>query len=79
MPEQEHLEIWPENWRIVEVFSGMETQWNYSGMGGRPIGMRYESLPVVLDAVSIPPAERPEVFAGLRLMERATLDEVNRG
>lgn len=57
----------------------METQWNYGGMSGRPIGMRYEALPVVLSAIGIADADRGEVFAGVRLMERATLEEVRRG
>ncbi len=63
----------------MEAFIGMETQWNYGGMSGRPIGMRYEALPVVLSAIGIADADRGEVFAGVRLMERATLEEVRRG
>lgn len=63
----------------MEAFIAMETQWNYGGMSGRPIGMRYEALPVVLSAIGIADADRGEVFAGVRLMERATLEEVRRG
>ena len=63
----------------MEAFICMETQWNYGGMSGRPVGMRYEALPVVLSALGIADADRGEVFAGLRLMERATLEEVCRG
>lgn len=63
----------------MEAFIGMETQWNCGGMSGRPIGMRYEALPVVLSAIGIADADRGEVFAGVRLMERATLEEVRRG
>jgi len=38
------------------------------GMGGA-IGMRYEALPVVLDVMQIPAADRLDVFDGLRIVE----------
>jgi len=57
----------------VEVFLAMDTQWHTGGMSGRPIGLRYESLPVVLRALEVPKSERAPVFAGLRTMERAAL------
>lgn len=56
----------------VEVFADMLSQWNV-GPGG-VIGLRYEALPVVLDLRGIPPAERADAVAGLRVMERAALE-----
>lgn len=79
LPPIDHLEIWPENWPIVEVFLAMDTQWHTGGMSGRPIGLRYSSLPVVLRALRVPSSEFPWVFAGLRTMERAALSILQNG
>jgi hypothetical protein len=51
----------------------MGTQWHTVGMSGKPIGLRYESLPVVLRSLRVPKRERSLVFAGLRTMERSAL------
>lgn len=66
-------ELWAENLPTVEVFADMMTQWNV-GPGG-VVGLRYEALPVVLDLHAIPATDRPGVFAGLRVMERAALEQ----
>lgn len=57
----------------------MDTQWHTGGMSGRPIGLRYESLPVVLSSLGVPKGERASVFAGLRTMERAALNVLHDG
>jgi hypothetical protein len=69
--------VWPENEKTVEVFIAMGTQWNV-GMNGA-IGLRYESLPAVMRYCAVPNAERGDAFAGLRIMERAALEEMRRG
>ena len=51
----------------------MKTQWHTAGMRGRPIGLRYESLPVVLRLLAVPKSDHANVFAGLRIMENAVL------
>jgi hypothetical protein len=76
-PQDNALEVWPENETTVRVFIAMGTQWNV-GMSG-VIGLRYESLPVVIDLCRVPADDRARVFAGLRTMEHAALDEMNHG
>lgn len=71
------IEVWPENWRTVEVFIAMGTQWNV-GMSGA-IGLRYEALPTVLDAIGVAAADHADVFTGLRVMERAALEAMRDG
>ena len=66
-----HLDIWPENWAALDVFSAMQTQWRV-GMAG-PTGLDYAVLPVVMDLQGIDPAERAECFAGVQEMEREAL------
>jgi len=70
-------ELWQDNVTAVEVFVDMMTQWNVGPAG--VVGMRYEALPVVLRLRGVPPADRPDVFRCLRVMERAAIEEMNRG
>lgn len=71
------FELWADNVQAVEVFADMLTQWNV-GMSGA-VGLRYEALPVVLELRGIPAAERAEVVAGVRVMERAALAYFRQG
>lgn len=64
--------VWPENWPAVMAFKHMTTQWIMSFSG--PVGLRYESLPVVLRLLEIPKHQWPELFPDVRTMERAALD-----
>jgi hypothetical protein len=66
----EEIEIWPENWPAVEVFSAMLTQWRI-GMGG-PTGLDYAALPAVMDLLEV--ERRTECFAGLQVMESEALE-----
>ena len=69
--EEGSVDVWPEHWTAVSAFSAMGTQWTV-GMGG-PIGLRYEALPVVLEMITVPRDEWPQVFACLRIMESEAL------
>lgn len=75
--EQGGIDVWPENEDAVRAFISMGTQWNV-GMGG-PVGLRYESLPVVLDLLGIEAGARRALFPALRVMEHAALEEFSRG
>lgn len=68
--------VWPENWPAVEVFAALQTQWTVDP-SGRPCGLRYEALPVVLDLLGVA-GDRAELFAGLCVMERAVLAVLRR-
>ena len=65
------VEIWPDQAATVDVFRAMITQWRM-GPGG-PIGLDYSALTPVMRWLGVPPAERAEVFDGVRIMERAAL------
>jgi len=73
------LEVWPENEPAVRVFITMSTQWSTAGMGGQPVGLRYEVLPTVMRYCAIPPAERASTFAAVRIMERSALEAMQNG
>lgn len=67
LPPEPDTEVWPENWPVMEVAVRMSSQLNV-GMNG-VIGLRYEALPVVLDLLQVPAADRLDVFDGLRVVE----------
>jgi hypothetical protein len=69
-PEEE-FHIWPENWSAVGAFASMLTQWNV-GMAG-PVGLRYESLPVVLRMIDVAEDEWRVIFSAIRVMEGEAL------
>lgn len=72
----EVVSLWPENAKVVEVFTALQTQWAVGG-AGQVIGLRYEALPTVLDLLGVKKARRRELFDGLRLMEAEVLQAVH--
>jgi hypothetical protein len=68
--------VWPDNVDTVNVFIAASTQWRV-GMGGAT-GLDYAALPAIMKFVGIPKKRQSEVFEGIRLMERAALDEMKR-
>lgn len=71
----EDVEIWPDNVRAYELFNALATQWR-AGMGG-PTGLDYSAVEVTMRLCGLPPAEWPELFADLRVMERAALEAMS--
>ena len=69
------IEVWECCKESVQVFCAMETQWNFGAMGG-VLGMRYEALPAVWQGLSVEPSQIPQIFADLRVMERAAKEEM---
>jgi hypothetical protein len=74
--EPDVLCIWPDNWLPMQVFRRMLTQWNVGGLGG-VVGLRYEALPVVLQACAVPRRDWGEVVDCLQVMERRALAMLN--
>lgn len=60
----------------MRVFADMMSQWNV-GTGG-VIGLRYEALPLVLEIHGIRRKRQRDIFDGLRVMERAAVQEMNK-
>lgn len=56
----------------MELFQLAITQWNYSAMG-EPIGLRYEVLPMLLQAQGVPRKRWREVLEDLQVMELEAL------
>lgn len=74
---EQALDLWDENVATVTLFADMMTQWAI-GPGGA-VGLRYEALPAVFELRGTPAADRPGMFDGLRVMERAAMEEFRHG
>lgn len=59
----------------VDLFAAMASQWNTGAAG--VIGLRYESLPVLMDAHGIPQFARRDLIADLQIMEYAATEVIN--
>lgn len=66
------VDVWPENWPVVELFARLGTQWNI-GMSG-PTGLRYEAIYPLLDRLLPADDDWQQAFSDLQAMERAALD-----
>lgn len=66
--------LWPEHLRVVHVFTMTRTQWRYAGTGGVAVGLIYSELPFVLEMEGVDRKDWPDLFADLRVMERAALE-----
>lgn len=65
------VEVWPENWQALEIFSALQTQWRISMAG--PTGLDYAVLPAVMELQHIAAPDRPGLFASLQVMESEAL------
>ena len=71
----DELEVYPDHWVPLQVVQAMGTQWNI-GPTGRAVGLRYEALPVVLQLLQVPRADRSEVFMLVQVLESELLSIV---
>jgi len=77
VPEEEHFEVWEENWETVVMFLRMQTQWTVT-MGGY-VGLKYEVLLGASGLMSLYDVENPrEMLEELQVMEAAALSELNK-
>lgn len=77
--EPDDCEVWPENWKALEIFMMCRTQWRViAGMGGVSYqGLDYTSLNSVIDR-KVKPKQRERVFDDVLLIESGALPELNR-
>jgi hypothetical protein len=78
-PVNHDFHVWEDNWEVVCVFIDLATQWQViSGMGGVAYqGVNYLALEAVLRLRQIEPVLWPDLFQGIRIMERAALPLLN--
>jgi Phage related hypothetical protein (DUF1799) len=72
-PEQ--FELWPEHIDAWRLFVSVQHQWRVRPFGGRPLGLDYPSVQVVLDLMF--PGKRKrrlELFQQLQIIEAGALE-----
>jgi hypothetical protein len=68
----EQVEVWPDNWDAVSVFTSMRTQWRTSFAGA--VGLDYGVLPTIFSLHNIKRPRRKDIFDDLRILEDAALE-----
>lgn len=74
--KEEEFEVWPDNWRAVDLFRCLGTQWHISPIG-RLMGLDYFRVESAMNLRMIPRGRRRKLFADIQLMEAAALDYLN--
>lgn len=62
-----------ENWRVVQLWCAVESQWIIKPMGG-VIGLDHSRLEATLRLMGVRRKRWPRLFAGIKAMERAALE-----
>jgi hypothetical protein len=76
-PEEEHFEVWEENWESLMMFLRMQTQWNVT-MGGY-VGLKYEVLLGAGGLMSLYDVDNPRgLLEDIQVMEATALAELNK-
>jgi len=70
-PEQ--FELWPEHVDVWRLFVSVQHQWRVRPFGGKPLGLDYPSVQVVL-ALMFPRKHRHEIFQQLQIIEAGALE-----
>jgi hypothetical protein len=70
--ESEVIEIWPENWPSVCMFTLLATQWRVGVSGAT--GLDYSALYPLLDKATTSLEAWQELFDDIRHMERVALE-----
>lgn len=73
---EQHTECWPDNWKSLQVFSALVTQWNV--IQHATVGLRYEAIPIVLKMGGVPEKEHAQILNDLRVMENEALRIFNK-
>lgn len=71
------VELWPDTWPAVQLFSKFATQWRV-GMNG-PVGLDYNVIQHDLARRALPDDEYDELMDAIRVIESAALDALREG
>lgn len=73
--ESDPVEVWPENWPVVQLFDRLGTQWRV-GLSG-PTGLDYDTLFALIDRSGYTGAAWWQMFDDICVMERAALETMS--
>ena len=72
------MELWPENFRVWNLFCEIRNQWRRAGFSGAAYALDYGVLFTRMDRMRLSDREYEETFDLIRHMERKALEEMNR-
>ncbi|MCX7177694.1 MAG: DUF1799 domain-containing protein [Proteobacteria bacterium] len=75
--EIDPVDVWPDNWPLVRLFSRLGDQWRI-GMNGRPSGMDYTLAMALMDRMKLDDDTFNLWLDSLQVMASAALDEMNK-
>ena len=70
------VDLWPENWPAIQLFTRLSTQWRV-GPGG-PVGLDYVVLFHEMDRLGIECETYDDMLAQIRVIETTALDELHK-
>lgn len=70
------VDLWPENWPPLQLFTQVSTQWRV-GAGG-PVGLDYGVVFHELDRKGVSGDDYDEMMAAIRIVEGVALEELHR-
>jgi len=71
------FEVWPENWRTLELFVACRQQWNIGAMGGY-LGLRSEGVESKMRLKRIPLKDQWAIAEDLDAMAGEAMKVLNR-
>lgn len=71
---KDEIEVWPENWRAVELLIRLGTQWRV-GMGGMT-GLDYGVMLTMMDRMRLSDTEHDELFEDMQYLEHEAMEAV---
>ena len=71
--EEDHFDVWPENWDTVLLFLRCQTQWRVAGMGGM-IGLDYGVVEWLFKVYKV--EDERQQLEDLQIMEAAALEKL---
>ena len=75
--ESDAIEVWPENWDVVQIFTMLGTQWR-QGMGG-VTGLDYTAVKSVFEMFGVKKKKWAKYLIDIGMMESAALSEIHKG
>lgn len=70
-----HIDLWPENWPPIQLFTRNCTQWRV-GMAG-PVGLDYGVIFHELDRQGVTGDDYDDMMGCIRIIETAALEAIN--
>lgn len=67
----DEVEVWPNNWEAVQLFSSVCGQWRVSMAGA--YALDYKAVAAAMDLMGVKKRRRKKLFEFVRVMEREAL------